>query len=383
MAQTLCQNRPVLLSHSCARIGRQLHNSLITMRSMTKSLSGLPSHLLRPHTGRAVPPSMLSSVGSTFGHFPCYGAPSHWTMHGAGRRFHSQLASSAMDTTAVPSAATTIEGRSIVDVLKERGLVDAITNEEELRKATGAGPIKVYCGFDPTADSLHLGNLLGILVLVWFQKCGHTPVALLGGATARVGDPSGKSAERPVMDDATIEANSKGIEAILRALLTQRDAPVPGMLLNNLEWFAGMGFLEFLRDVGKFARMGTMLNKDSVKTRLDGDGMSFTEFSYQLLQGYDFVHLSRTYGVTAQIGGSDQWGNITAGTDLNRRILGTEAESAFGITFPLLLKNDGTKFGKSESGAVWLAAERLSPFKFYQHLFAVPDVDVIKFMKML
>jgi len=302
-----------------------------------------------------------------------------WEMQG--RRPYSQLSAAAVDT-AVPSAATQIKGRNIVDVLRDRGLLDAVTNEEELRKAAES-PMKVYCGFDPTADSLHLGNLLGILVLVWFQKCGHTPVALLGGATARVGDPSGKSAERPVMSDETIQANSDGIEKILRTLLTERGAPVSGVLLNNIDWFGKMGFLEFLRDVGKYARMGTMLNKDSVKTRLDGDGMSFTEFSYQLLQGYDFVHLSREHGVGAQIGGSDQWGNITAGTDLIRRILGAEAESAFGLTFPLLLKSDGSKFGKSESGAVWLAAERLSPFKFYQYLFAVPDADVIKFLKML
>eukprot|EP00238_Polyblepharides_amylifera_P011764 CAMPEP_0196585568 /NCGR_PEP_ID=MMETSP1081-20130531/51160_1 /TAXON_ID=36882 /ORGANISM="Pyramimonas amylifera, Strain CCMP720" /LENGTH=206 /DNA_ID=CAMNT_0041907159 /DNA_START=434 /DNA_END=1051 /DNA_ORIENTATION=+ len=198
-----------------------------------------------------------------------------------------------------------------------------MTNEEELRKAA-TKPIAVYCGFDPTADSLHLGNLLGILVLVWFQKAGHCPVALLGGATGRVGDPSGKSSERPVLDDATLAANVAGIKGILEDLLQRRGEPTAGKIMNNLEWFGQMGFLDFLRDVGKFARMGTMLRKDSVNARLEGDGMSFTEFTYQLLQGYDFVHLRREHGVRVQIGGSDQWGNITAGTDLIRRLLGGE-----------------------------------------------------------
>lgn len=309
---------------------------------------------------------------------------------GASRGLSSsfRVAASAVAVGASEIDLSMLEGRNVVDVLTERGLVDAITNEEELRKAAAAGTLSVYCGFDPTADSLHLGNLLGILVLVWFQRCGHTPVALLGGATGRVGDPSGKSSERPVLDDATIEGNVAGIQRILSTLLTQRGAPTQGKMLNNLDWFGGMGFLEFLRDVGKYARMGTMLGKDSVRTRLDGDGMSFTEFTYQLLQGYDFVHLYREHQVSVQIGGSDQWGNITAGTDLIRRMLDTVggeegAEGGFGLTFPLLLKSDGTKFGKSESGAVWLAPERLGPYKFYQYLFAVPDSDVIKFMRML
>jgi hypothetical protein len=189
----------------------------------------------------------------------------------------------------------------VVDVLKERGLLDACTNEDELREAAASGSLSVYCGFDPTADSLHLGNLLGIVVLAWFQRCGHTPVALLGGATGRVGDPSGKSAERPVLDDATINANTEGIKAILENVLRNSaemaaedgvtDAKA-AVVMNNLEWFGTMGFLEFLREVGKYARVGTMMGKDSVKTRLDSEqGMSFTEFSYQLLQGYDFCHL--------------------------------------------------------------------------------------------
>ncbi|KAK3269084.1 hypothetical protein CYMTET_22451, partial [Cymbomonas tetramitiformis] len=192
----------------------------------------------------------------------------------------ARSSSSSADVETAPDAVV-IETRNIVDILQERGLVDAITNEEELRKETEKSTL-VYCGFDPTAESLHLGNLLGILVLAWFQRCGHTPIALLGGATARVGDPSGKSAERPVMDDATIAKNTAGIDAILSNLLNR--TALPYKILNNVEWFGGMGFLEFLRDVGKYARVGTMLAKDSVKTRLEGDGMSYTEFTYQLLQ---------------------------------------------------------------------------------------------------
>ena len=290
-----------------------------------------------------------------------------------------------------------VKTRDVVDVLKERGLLDACTNEDELREAAASGSLSVYCGFDPTADSLHLGNLLGIVVLAWFQRCGHTPVALLGGATGRVGDPSGKSAERPVLDDATINANTEGIKKILEDVLRNSaemaaedgvtDAKA-AVVMNNLEWFGTMGFLEFLREVGKYARVGTMMGKDSVKTRLDSEqGMSFTEFSYQLLQGYDFCHLFNTHDVRVQVGGSDQWGYITAGTDLIRRILDkdqTEGKGgAFGVTFPLLLKENGQKFGKSEDGAVWLAPSRLSPYKFYQYLVQSTDADVIRFMKML
>lgn len=222
---------------------------------------------------------------------------------------------------------------------------------------------------------------------------------MIGGATGRVGDPSGKSAERPVLAEETIERNVKGIETILHRLLssgsnsssssngsTPQQQPVK--IVNNLDWLGNMGLLEFLRDVGKYARVGTMLAKDSVKTRLDSEsGMSYTEFTYQLLQGYDFVHLARAHGVQVQIGGSDQWGNITAGTELIRKTLdGSDNNNdmvCHGMTFPLLLKADGSKFGKSESGAVWLAAEALSPYKFYQFLFSTADVDVIRLLKSL
>ena len=254
----------------------------------------------------------------------------------------------------------------------------------------------MYCGFDPTADSLHLGNLLGIIVLAWFQRCGHTPVALLGGATGTSATLPGKSAERPVLDDATINANTDGIRTILEDVLrnsaemAREDGTVDvktAVVRNNLEWFGSMGFLEFLRDIGKYARVGTMMGKDSVKTRLENDsGMSFTEFSYQLLQEYDFCHLFK--GDVRVQAGRTSGGNITAGTDLIRRIVDVdEADDgksrAFGITFPLLLKENGQKFGKSEEGAVWLAASRLSPYKFYQYMVQSTDADVIRFMKML
>ena len=293
----------------------------------------------------------------------------------------------ASSATATVPAAAALSKADVVDVLKERGLLDACTNEDELRKACAEGSLAVYCGFDPTADSLHLGNLLGIVVLAWFQRCGHTPVALLGGATGRVGDPSGKSAERPVLDDDTINKNTAGIKAILERVLANgaldAGADVPAAkVMNNLDWFGTMGFLEFLREVGKYARVGTMMAKDSVKTRLDSEqGMSFTEFSYQLLQGYDFCHLFKEHDVRVQVGGSDQWGNITAGTDLIRRL--ADKEGAWGVTFPLLLKADGRKFGKSEDGAVWLSPERLSPYKFYQYMLQSTDADVVRFMRML
>jgi tyrosyl-tRNA synthetase len=308
-------------------------------------------------------------------------------------RAHASIARAAdasSSSSSSSSSSVSYADRCVVDVLRERGLLDACTNEDELREAAGDGSLSVYCGFDPTADSLHLGNLLGIVVLAWFQRCGHTPIALLGGATGRVGDPSGKSAERPVLDDVTINVNVAGIEKILRGVLANSasfappgDELKPARVLNNLDWFGGMGFLEFLRDVGKYARVGTMMAKDSVKSRLESEqGMSFTEFSYQLLQGYDFVHLHREENVMVQVGGSDQWGNITAGTDLIRRISQRDG-GAYGLTFPLLLKADGKKFGKSEDGAVWLSPDRLSPYKFYQHLLQSTDADVVRFMKTL
>lgn len=281
---------------------------------------------------------------------------------------------------------------NVVEILEERGLLDSVTNEN-IRSACSdpnLGHLKVYCGFDPTAESLHLGNLLGIIVLSWFQRCGHKAVALIGGATGRIGDPSGKSQERPELDASTLEKNIVGIKSIITKILSQNMSLDPNVgssddsfaILNNYDWWKEVRLLDFLKDVGRFARVGTMMAKESVKKRLESDqGMSYTEFTYQLLQGYDFLHLFQNEGVNVQIGGSDQWGNITAGTELIRKIL--QAEGAYGLTFPLLLKSDGTKFGKSEDGAIWLSPSMLSPYKFYQYFFSVPDVDVVRFLKIL
>ncbi|KAL0717756.1 hypothetical protein Bca4012_067078 [Brassica carinata] len=251
---------------------------------------------------------------------------------------------------------------NVVQILEERGLLESITSEN-LRSACSdpnVAPLKVYCGFDPTAESLHLGNLLGIIVLSWFQRCGHQAVGLIGGATGRVGDPSGKSLERPELDSLTLEKNIAGIKNILVKILGGNQSSGSSyVIFNNYDWWKDMTMLDFLKNVGRFARVGPMMAKESVKKRLESE-----------------------QGVNVQIGGSDQWGNITAGTDLIRKILQTE-EAAYGLTFPLLLKNDGTKFGKSEDGAIWLSPSMLSPYKFYQYFFSVPDVDVIRFLKTL
>ena len=268
---------------------------------------------------------------------------------------------------------------NIIDCLEQRGLIEALTSEE--LKAITQKPIKLYIGFDPTADSLHLGNLVGIVVLRWFQKFGHTPVVVLGGATGRIGDPSGKSVERPLLDTATIEANIKRIRTHFEQVLDFKDPKTMPMIVNNDDWFAKYAFIDFLRDIGKHFRVNVMLTKDMVKSRLESDeGISFTEFSYQILQAYDFYHLYKTHQVVLEGGGSDQWGNITAGTDLVRKLLG---ETVYGITFPLLTRSDGKKFGKTEGGAIWLAADRCSPYDFYQYLYRVADADVIKLMRML
>lgn len=266
--------------------------------------------------------------------------------------------------------------KNVIDILKDRGFIDAISSDDIQKMVEN--PIKVYCGFDPTADSLHLGNFVAIMGLAWFQRCGHTPVVIVGGATGMVGDPSGKSTERQLLSEEVIAGNLKGIEKNLRSIL--KVGPEP-LFFNNYDWYKNFSFLGFLRDVGKYFRVGTMLAKDSVKARLNSDeGMSFTEFSYQALQGYDFLYLFENHQVSVQLGGSDQWGNITAGTELIRKVTG---KSGFGVTFPLLTKSDGQKFGKSEKGAIWLSPEKLSPYEFYQHLFRTSDADVIKLMRML
>lgn len=226
-----------------------------------------------------------------------------------------------------------------------------------------------------------MGNLLGIIVLSWFLRCGHQAVALIGGATARVGDPSGKSIERPELDIDTLEKNILGISKTFSTIFGSSNV----VILNNYDWWKDFSFLDFLKQVGRFARIGTMIAKESVKKRLESEqGLSFTEFSYQLLQGYDFLYLFQNKGVNVQIGGSDQWGNITAGTELIRKILQPDSDNeAYGLTFPLLLKSDGSKFGKSEDGAIWLSPSMLSPYKFYQYFFSVPDADVIRFLRIL
>ena len=264
--------------------------------------------------------------------------------------------------------------KTLITVLQERGFIDNITSEELTELATQ--PLTVYVGFDPTSDSLHLGNLVGIMGLAWFQKFGHKPIALLGGATGMIGDPSGKHAERNLLDAQTIETNLAGIRRSLEAVLKSEVT-----ILNNYEWFKGIGYIDFLRDVGKHFRLGTMLAKESVKTRLASEeGISYTEFSYQLLQAYDFLHLHREHQVTVQMGGSDQWGNITAGTELVRKETG---KAVHGITFPLLTRSDGKKFGKTEEGAIWLNSDRLSAYDFYQYLFRMADADLPKLFRML
>lgn len=264
--------------------------------------------------------------------------------------------------------------KNLIYTLQERGFIDAVTSVEVYELANQ--PLSIYVGFDPTSDSLHLGNLVGIMGLAWFQRYGHRPIALVGGATGMIGDPSGKNAERNLLDAETVESNIVGIRRSLEAVL-KTDVT----LVNNYNWFANMGYIEFLREIGKHFRLGSMLAKESVKTRLASEeGISYTEFSYQLLQAYDFLHLYQEHQVTIQMGGSDQWGNITAGTELVRKITG---ESVHGLTFPLLTRSDGKKFGKTEGGAIWLNPERLSVYDFYQYLFRVPDADIPKMLRML
>ena len=268
---------------------------------------------------------------------------------------------------------------NIVDLLKKRQFVDAMTSEE--LKSRCDKPIKFYHGIDPTASCLHLGNLVGIIAASWFQKCGHTPYLLIGGGTGRIGDPSGKSKERPLLTEAQLESNVAGIAKLLEKLLDFSHPTAKPVIVNNLDWLNSFTLIDFLRDVGKHFRMGPMLAKESVKQRLNSEeGISFTEFAYQVLQGFDFKHLYESEDVILQIGGSDQWGNITAGTDLVRKVLG---DSVYGLTYPLLTRSDGKKFGKSEGGAVWLDASLTSEYDFYQYFMKVPDADVTKLMRML
>jgi tyrosyl-tRNA synthetase len=263
---------------------------------------------------------------------------------------------------------------SFLDELSWRGLLSQCT--EGAGEALAAGQVSGYCGFDPTSDSLHVGSLVPIMGLVHLQRAGHRPVALVGGGTGLIGDPSGRSAERPLADIAVIEANADGIRKQLERFLDFTGSSAATMR-NNADWLVPLGAVPFLRDVGKHFSINYMLAKDSVKSRLD-EGISFTEFAYMLLQAYDFLELNRRFGVTLQIGGSDQYGNITAGCELVRR---TTGGSVHGVTMPLVTKSDGTKFGKSEAGNVWLDPARTSPYRFYQFWINADDRDTSRYLR--
>ena len=270
--------------------------------------------------------------------------------------------------------------KNFVEELTWRGMIQDIMpgTEEKLME----GPQAAYVGIDPTADSLHIGHLVSVMILKHFQRCGHKPFALVGGATGMIGDPSMKSAERNLLDEATLNHNVACIKAQLARFLDfESDAPNKAELVNNYDWMKDYTFINFIRDIGKHITVNYMMAKDSVKKRLQRDsseGMSFTEFSYQLMQGYDFYWLWKNRGCILQLGGSDQWGNITTGTELIRRIDGGEA---FALTCPLIRKADGTKFGKTEKGNIWLDAERTSPYEFYQFWLNVADDDAERYIK--
>ncbi len=266
---------------------------------------------------------------------------------------------------------------NIIQVLRERGLLDDLTSPEFEKAAQS--PVTVYAGFDPSSDSLQVGNFVTIMGLSHFQRCGHRVIALVGGATGMIGDPSGKSAERQLLTPEQVDTNLAGIRENLSRFLDFDDPVAPAKIVNNHDWFKDFTFIDFLRDVGKYFRMGSMLSKDSVRSRLDSDsGMSFTEFSYQILQGYDFLRLMDDEGCNVQLGGSDQWGNITAGTDLIHR---QREQAAYGVTMPLICDSSGQKFGKSAGNAIYLDARRTSYFDFYQFFVRTDDADAIRFMK--
>ncbi|MEO6005382.1 MAG: tyrosine--tRNA ligase [Opitutus sp.] len=270
---------------------------------------------------------------------------------------------------------------TILEDMQWRGLYADSTDLEALTQRLAQGPITLYAGFDPTADSLHVGNLVPLLALRRFQLAGHHPIALAGGATGMVGDPSGRSSERNLQTPEQVAHNIAAIREQLSHFLDFEHLTNPARLVDNASWTAPISFLEFLRDVGKYFSVNSMLAKDSVRSRLESDtGISYTEFSYQLLQAHDFLHLRQTVNCELQIGATDQWGNITAGTDLIRKKIGA---TAWGLTFPLLTKADGTKYGKSASGAVWLDPKRTTPYRFYQFFMQAEDADVKKLLKVL
>jgi len=269
---------------------------------------------------------------------------------------------------------------NFVEELRNRGMLHDITpeTEAELLKSSHSG----YIGFDPTADSLHIGSLVQIMILMHFQRAGHQPIALVGGATGMIGDPSGKSAERNLLDEDSLAKNALGIENQLRRFLDfDSQEKNAAKLVNNYDWMKEFSLIEFVRDIGKHLTVNYMMSKDSVKKRLGKEakeGMSFTEFTYQLIQGYDFLHLYQHHNCKLQMGGSDQWGNITTGTELIRRKAGGKA---YALTCPLITKADGSKFGKTESGNIWLDRNRTSPYKFYQYWLNASDVDAENYIK--
>ncbi|MGJ3352266.1 tyrosine--tRNA ligase [Providencia sp. Je.9.19] len=273
-----------------------------------------------------------------------------------------------------------MSSNNLIKQLQERGLVAQVTDENALAERLAQGPISLYCGFDPTADSLHLGHLVPLLCLKRFQLAGHKPVALVGGATGLIGDPSFKATERKLNTAETVQEWVDKIRNQVSPFLSFDCGDNSAKLANNYDWFGKMDVLTFLRDIGKHFSVNQMINRESVKQRLNRDdvGISFTEFAYNLLQGYDFATLNKEHGVELQIGGSDQWGNITSGIDLTRRL---HQNQVFGMTVPLITKSDGTKFGKTEGGAVWLDPKKTSPYKFYQFWINTADSDVYRFLK--
>lgn len=283
----------------------------------------------------------------------------------------------------IPQHTTAQMTSSPIEDLKRRGLVAQVSDESGLDAHLRAGPRTLYCGFDATADSLHHAHLLQVVALRRFQLTGHRPIALVGGATGLIGDPSFKSDERVLLDREDVRRNSEAIARQLERYIDFEQSPTAGqgaLLVNNLEWTEALDVITFLRDVGKYFSVNEMMRKESVRSRLEreGSGISFTEFSYQILQANDYLELARRHDCTLQIGGNDQWGNITAGMDLVRRCLGREA---FALTSPLVTKEDGTKFGKTETGAVWLAPHRTSPYAFYQFWINTADADAMPFLR--
>ncbi|MEI3612293.1 tyrosine--tRNA ligase [Pseudogracilibacillus sp. SO30301A] len=267
----------------------------------------------------------------------------------------------------------------ILQDLKDRGLIQQTTDDEGLRKHLAENQVTLYCGFDPTADSLHIGHLMPITMLKRFQLAGHRPIALIGGGTGMIGDPSGRTSERSLNEENVVHGFSDSIRKQIAGILDFDNSNNAAIARNNHDWLANLTFIEFLRDVGKHFTVNYMLAKDAVASRIE-HGISYTEFSYMLLQSYDFMKLYEEENCSLQIGGSDQWGNITAGMEFIRRTREDEEAKVFGLTVPLITKADGTKFGKTAGGAVWLDAEKTSPYEFYQFWYNTDDRDVIKFI---